>query len=95
VPVLNASRRAHVRVSGRVQGVFFRAECARRAREAGLAGWVRNRDDGDVEAAFEGTPEAVETLVTWCREGPAPARVDRVEVTEERPQGEEGFRVSP
>jgi len=77
-----------------VQGVFFRATCARLARDAGLAGSVRNRADGAVEAVFEGEDAAVERLVDWCREGPDQARVDAVEISSEPPSGETGFRVS-
>ena len=84
-----------VRVSGRVQGVFFRAACAERAREEGLTGWVRNLPDGDVEAAFEGAPAAVDALIGWCRRGPAHARVDRIRLTEEPAVGGESFRVEP
>lgn len=80
-------------VSGRVQGVFFRDACARRARAEGLAGWVRNRPDGGVEAWFEGDPQAVENLVTWCREGSAQARVEEVDVSEVSPAGLEDFRI--
>jgi len=86
-------RRVAVRVAGRVQGVFFRASCARRARALGLAGWVRNAQDGAVEAVFEGPPEAVDSIVAWCREGPSGARVDDVSVREEPPTGEHGFHV--
>jgi acylphosphatase len=81
-------------VSGRVQGVFYRATCAERAREEGLAGWVRNASDGRVEAVFEGPGEAVEAMVAWCREGPPSARVAAVDVAEEDVKGEEGFRVT-
>ena len=81
-------------VSGRVQGVFYRATCARMAREKGLAGNVRNRPDGGVEAVFEGPSDAVEEMVAWCREGPDLARVDEVEVRNEDPVGEAGFRVT-
>ena len=85
--------RRRVVVSGRVQGVFFRDTCQRRAAEAGVAGWVRNRGDGRVEAVFEGTADAVDELVSWCRIGPPRAAVERVEVHDEPPQGERGFRV--
>jgi acylphosphatase len=80
-------------VSGRVQGVFFRAECERRARELGVAGFVRNLSDGRVEATFEGPDDAVDGAVAWCREGPPWARVESVEATEEEPAGDRGFRV--
>ena len=80
-------------VSGRVQGVFFRESCTRRARAEGVAGWVRNRPDGRVEAWFEGAPQAVEKLLTWCREGPAYADVTDLAVNAERPAGLQEFRV--
>ena len=80
-------------VGGRVQGVWFRDSCGREARSRGVDGWVRNRADGRVEAAFEGSPDAVEQMVAWCREGPPRARVDGVETTVEAPVGETGFRV--
>jgi acylphosphatase len=76
-----------------VQGVFFRDSCDRMARAAGVAGWVRNRNDGAVEAAFEGEADAVDRMVAWARQGPRWADVERVEVTEETPVGESGFRV--
>lgn len=85
--------RRRVVVHGRVQGVFFRDSCERVARSAGVAGWVRNRNDGAVEAVFEGEPEPVERMVAWSREGPRRAEVTDVEVTHEEPQGESGFRV--
>jgi acylphosphatase len=80
-------------VSGRVQGVWFRESCRREAEARGLAGWVCNRPDGKVEAAFEGEPDAVEALVGWCSIGPTRARVVRVEVIEELPMGTLGFTV--
>jgi acylphosphatase len=83
----------HVEVTGSVQGVFFRATCIERAREFGVAGWVRNTLDGRVEAEFEGDDDAVGSLVAWCHEGPRSARVDRVDVREEPPTGERGFRA--
>ena len=87
-------RRVHVGISGRVQGVFFRATCARRASALGLAGWVRNASDGSVEAVFEGPAEDVDAIVAWCRTGPSRARVEDVRITEEPPTGERGFRVT-
>lgn len=85
--------RARVRVHGRVQGVFFRTETRDRARSLGLAGWVRNRPDGSVEAVFEGEPDRVESMVDWSRRGPPGASVDGVDVTWEEPEGEPDFRV--
>jgi acylphosphatase len=87
-------KRSRVSVSGQVQGVFFRAEAARRARELGLGGFVRNTTDGRVEAVFEGDPASVDTLVEWCRQGPPLAVVEDVEVTEEAPRGDTEFRIT-
>jgi acylphosphatase len=86
-------KRVRVRVRGRVQGVYFRAETQLRAEAAGVSGWVRNAPDGSVEAVFEGDPGPVEHLIAWCRRGPSGARVDGVDVTWESPQGETGFNV--
>jgi acylphosphatase len=80
-------------VAGRVQGVFFRVETADRARSLGLAGSVRNRPDGAVEAVFEGNEDRVDALVRWCERGPAGARVDTVNVELEEPVGERGFSI--
>jgi acylphosphatase len=87
-------RRVRARISGRVQGVFFRASCADRAKALGLSGWVRNASDGGVEAVFEGKAAEVESMLAWCRKGPPYAEVDRVEVLEEAPTGAQGFRVT-
>ena len=80
-------------VTGRVQGVFFRAACARRARELGVAGSIANRPDGAVEGVFEGPAEAVASMIDWCRRGPDHARVEGIEVSDEDPDEEEGFRI--
>jgi acylphosphatase len=85
--------RRRVLVAGRVQGVWFRESCRDRSQAAGVGGWVRNRDDGRVEVVLEGPPAAVDEVVAWCRQGPRRARVDRVEVLDEAPVGEQGFRV--
>ena len=84
--------RARVIVRGRVQGVGFRYDAAARARSLGVGGWVRNRSDGTVEAVFEGSSDRVESLLDWCRRGPAGARVDAVEAEREPPAGETDFR---
>ncbi len=89
------ARRVHVRISGRVQGVFFRASCAEEARSRGLAGWVRNASDGAVEAEFEGSDTQVAAMLAWCRRGPPAARVVEVEATALDPLGQEGFRITP
>jgi len=86
--------RRRVIVHGFVQGVFFRDTVRRRATSAGVAGWVRNNRDGTVEAVFEGEADAVERLVAFCREGPRGARVDRIEIFDEDPEGLAGFAVS-
>ncbi|MDI3279917.1 MAG: acylphosphatase [Bacillota bacterium] len=85
--------RAHLLISGMVQGVGFRAHAQRQAELLGVRGWVRNLADGRVEAAAEGTQEAVEAFIAWCRRGPAMARVDGVKVEWELPQGATRFEV--
>jgi acylphosphatase len=85
--------RAHVFVSGRVQGVYFRATTRETAASAGVDGWVRNLDDGRVEAVFEGPAPAVESVVEFCHEGSEAAVVDSVDVTYEDPEGLENFRI--
>jgi len=85
--------RRRVVVHGNVQGVFFRDSVRERAESRGLSGWVRNRDDGAVEAVFEGTEDDVDSLVRFCHEGPRRAEVDRVEVVDEDPLGGDGFEV--
>jgi len=72
--------RAQVRVTGRVQGVFFRQSTVEMARPLGVNGWVRNLPDGSVEALFEGEREAVERAIAWCRQGPPRAKVDNLSV---------------
>jgi acylphosphatase len=81
-------------IYGFVQGVGFRFGVERAAQSRGVAGWVRNRADGAVEAAFEGEPEDIEALVEFCRRGPRGAVVERVEVEEESAEGLGGFRVT-
>ena len=85
--------RRRVVIRGRVQGVFFRDTCRREARSRGVTGWVRNAEDGSVEAVFEGEPAAVEAMINWSHRGPAGADVTALEVVEEPPQGEKRFRV--
>jgi acylphosphatase len=85
--------RVRVVVHGRVQGVFFRDSCRDRARAEGVGGWIRNLGDGSVEAEFEGAPDAVDRLVTWCRTGPPRARVDTVDVQSVTSVGDQRFRV--
>jgi acylphosphatase len=79
--------RAHVFVSGLVQGVSFRWYTIQHARHHGLGGWVRNLPDGRVEAVFEGRRDSVERMVAWARQGPPSGRVTDVEVAWEEPEG--------
>jgi acylphosphatase len=85
--------RAHVFVSGRVQGVYFRATTRETAEKAGVDGWVRNLDDGRVEAVFEGPEDAVDSVVEFCHDGSEAAVVEAVDVTHESPDGVEGFSI--
>jgi acylphosphatase len=85
--------RRRVVAHGRVQGVFFRDTLSGEADRRGVAGWVRNRDDGAVEAVLEGDIGAVQDLVELCRRGPEGAEVSRLEVEEERPEGLSSFEV--
>jgi acylphosphatase len=85
--------RRRVVVHGRVQGVFFRDATRRLANQHGVAGWVANRPDGAVEAVFEGPEAAVERMLRFAADGPRGAEVERVEVSEEEPEGVTGFAV--
>ena len=87
-------QRVHLRISGRVQGVFYRASTRDEARKLGLKGWVRNRSDGTVEAMVEGPRAVLEELVRWCGKGPTYARVEKVEQNWTDPTGEfSEFRI--
>ena len=83
----------HVIVSGDVQGVGYRYTMRMVARDAGVAGWVRNRSDGTVEAEVEGAPAQVDEVLAWMAQGPPGARVDGARVTDAEPAGERDFRV--
>ncbi len=85
--------RAHVFVSGTVQGVYYRANTRDTARDKGVDGWVKNLDDGRVEAVFEGPEKEVESMIEWCHTGSPAAEVEDVEAEYEEPQGEDGFEV--
>ncbi|MCA9607135.1 MAG: acylphosphatase [Myxococcales bacterium] len=74
-----AQKRIHLVVRGRVQGVYFRASAQREARQLGLTGWVKNRNDGAVELVAEGEEDQVKDLLAWAQSGPSTARVDRIE----------------
>ena len=77
--------RAHLRIHGRVQGVYYRASMVEQAQKLGLEGWVMNSADGSVESVVEGARSAVDTLIAWCHQGPRGARVENVEVRWEAP----------
>jgi len=85
--------RKRIRVSGVVQGVWFRASAREKALEHGVSGWVRNLGNGDVEAVLEGPEADVDAVVAWSRSGPPRARVESVEVQPETPEGLSGFSV--
>ena len=74
----------HVVISGRVQGVWYRASTKQKAEELGLRGWVKNTQEGNVEAVFEGSEAAIDEMIAWCRKGPALAHVTNVNVIEKR-----------
>jgi len=86
MPRLKAEARVHLKIEGRVQGVFFRASAAEQARSLGLTGWVMNRADGAVEAVAEGARQKLEQFIAWCRHGPPGARVSNVSVAWEDPK---------
>ena len=86
-------RRKRVVIHGRVQGVFFRDTMRRRADARNVNGWVSNRGDGTVEAALEGRRADIEALLGFCRQGPANAEVEHVEVRDEEPEGLTSFKI--
>ncbi len=83
----------HLRISGLVHGVFFRASLAEKAASEGVKGWVKNVADGSVEAFLEGEEERVRNVTEWARHGPPRARVDSVKVDESSPRNLRGFRI--
>ena len=83
----------HVRITGLVQGVFFRAWTAERARTLGVTGWIRNAHDGSVEGHFEGDKSAVQQLIDLLHQGPPSAQVAKVEVEAAEPEGSGRFEV--
>jgi acylphosphatase len=85
--------RLRLSIHGRVQGVWFRDSVRRIATERGVSGWAKNLSDGSVETVLEGEPDAVRAVAAFCRRGPAHARVDRVQETEEPAEGLRGFDV--
>ena len=88
-------RRVRAIVTGRVQGVSYRASTADEAQRLGLTGWVKNRRDGSVELEAEGDADRVAALLAWCEHGPPAARVSRVVVDELAPAGDDEFTVRP
>lgn len=88
------TRRLHLRIEGRVQGVGFREGCVRQARKLGLDGWVRNRHDGSVEVMARGSANALAVLEAWLHRGPSPARVDRVTPIDGVPDAAEDLTVA-
>lgn len=90
----NNEERAHVYISGNVQGVFFRDSTRRKAEELGIAGWVKNTPEGRVEAVFEGPSSVVQEMIEWCKEGSSPATVEEVDTEREEPAEDlEGFEI--
>ena len=89
-----ATVRRRVVAHGRVQGVFFRDSTRDEAERRGVDGWVRNTEQGTVEAVFEGEADVVDAMISFVRDGPGSADVDRVEVDEEEPEGLRGFKVT-
>jgi acylphosphatase len=85
---MQTKRRVHVLIHGKVQGVFFRYHTYELAKKLGITGWVRNTSDGRVEAVFEGDGDKIEKILEFCKRGPSLARVEKVEVKEEKFKGE-------
>jgi len=89
-----AQKRIHLVVRGRVQGVFYRASAQREARQLGLTGWVKNRQDGTVEVVAEGEEDQVKDFLSWSQSGPTTARVDNVDTKWQSYTGEfSDFRI--
>jgi acylphosphatase len=91
----DATRTVHLRITGIVQGVCFRAWTAEHARMSGLTGWVRNRRDGAVEALFHGASGDVAEMIELCRQGPPAARVDTIEIIREGGSAPDDFTILP
>lgn len=92
---MTSGRTVHVRMQGRVQGVGFRAWTRAKAHDLGLTGWVRNRDDGAVEAVFQGDSDTIERMLRLCEEGPSFARVTSVQIIGEDAGPYDDFDVRP
>jgi len=86
--------KVHVIISGRVQGVWFRADTKQKAEQLGITGWVRNTFDGNVEAVFEGDEENIKEMLDWCHHGPPSAEVENVEIEKQTSSnGFDGFSI--
>ncbi len=92
---MGGMKRVHVVVRGEVQGVGYRYTLRMVAREAGVAGWVRNRRDGSVEAEIEGSDDSIDEVLAWMAEGPPGSRVTEATVTDAAPSGDATFEVRP
>jgi len=91
---MNKKVRAHIFISGRVQGVFFRENTRQKAKELGVFGWVKNLPDGRVEAVFEGEKEKVEKMIEWSKKGPLIAKVNGIDIEWQEYKGEfENFEI--
>ena len=91
--IMDDIKTMHLVVSGKVQGVFFRASCVDAARKSGISGWVRNMPDGRVEIIASGTHTHIDEFVKWCGHGPSGARVDDLQVEEKAFQSFENFTI--
>jgi len=88
-------KRLHLKIYGRVQGVYYRSSAQDKARELGLSGWAKNMTDGTVETVVEGEEEMLRDYIWWCKKGPATARVEKIDETWEEPTGEfKGFSIN-
>lgn len=85
--------RAHVFISGKVQGVFYRANTKEMAAQIGVNGWVKNLNDGRVEAVFEGERKDIEKIIDWCWKGSPQANVEDIDVSWEDPKSIDGFEI--
>lgn len=85
--------RWRITICGKVQGVFYRKSTQKKALELGVSGWVRNLDNGCVEAEIEGTPEQIDAMVDWCNEGPPAAEVTSIDEEEVPVKNDEGFFI--
>ena len=85
----------NIRVTGLVQGVFFRVSTQNKAIELGISGWVRNCNDGSVEALFQGSVDQINAMLEWCSRGPELARVDHVQIITKKDctNPQEGFTI--